>query len=124
MRMSKFVKQEYLVVNGWTLLAHPLFLEQTEALITQVEILRKKDSRTYKKKKVTKRIAAIRRLILEVIPQNPTLSEYRLGTTLGNEHKHWFRAKFFQQYRLFFRFHLESKIIVYVWVNDEPRKIS
>ena len=37
-------------------------------------------------------------------------------------HKHWFRAKFFQQYRLFFRFHSESKIIVLAWVNDEKTK--
>ena len=28
------------------------------------------------------------------------------------------RAKFFQQYRLFFRFHQASRIIVYAWVND------
>jgi toxin YhaV len=50
------------------------------------------------------------------------LPEYRQGATLGDEHRHWFRAKFFQQYRLFFRFHVESKIIVYAWVNDENTK--
>ena len=32
------------------------------------------------------------------------------------------RVKFFQQYRLFFRYHIESKVIVYVWVNDERTK--
>lgn len=32
------------------------------------------------------------------------------------------RAKFFQQYRLFFRFHLPSKTIVLAWVNDEDTK--
>lgn len=32
---------------------------------------------------------------------------------------HWFRAKFFQQYRLFFCYHQASKIIVYAWVNIE-----
>lgn len=113
---------EPLVVNGWTLFAHPLFLEQTEVLIQQVEAFRKKDTIAYKKKNATKRLAAIVKLALEVIPQAPTLSEYRQGTTLGKENKHWFRAKFFQQYRLFFRFHLESKIIVYTWVNDEGTK--
>jgi toxin YhaV len=35
---------------------------------------------------------------------------------------HWFRAKFFQQYRLFFRYHRESRIIIYAWVNDEESK--
>ena len=27
-----------------------------------------------------------------------------------------------QQYRLFFRYHAQSKIIVYAWVNDEDTK--
>ena len=31
----------------------------------------------------------------------------------------WFRAKFCQQYRLFFRYHAPSKVIVLAWVNDE-----
>jgi len=113
---------EPLVVNGWTLFAHPLFLEQTESLIKQVEKLQQKDPVNYKKKNATKRLAAIEKLTFDVIPQDPTSSEYRQGNTLGSEHKHWFRAKFFQQYRLFFRFHLESKIIVYAWVNDESTK--
>ena len=47
---------------------------------------------------------------------------YHPSSTLGDENKHWFRAKFFQQYRLFFRFYTESKIIVYAWVNDERNK--
>ena len=113
---------EPLVVNGWTLFGHPLFLEQNESLIKQVEKLQQKDPDNYKKKNATKRLAAIEKLAFDVIPQDPTLSEYRQGNTLGAEHKHWFRAKFFQQYRLFFRFHLESKIIVYAWVNDESTK--
>jgi len=113
---------EPLVVNGWTLFAHPLFLEQTESLIKQVEKIQQKDPVNYKKKNATKRLAAIENLAFDIIPQDPTSPEYRQGNTLGSEHKHWFRAKFFQQYRLFFRFHLESKIIVYAWVNDESTK--
>ena len=41
---------------------------------------------------------------------------------MGDDHKHWFRAKFFQQYRLFFRYHAPSKVIVLAWVNDEDTK--
>ena len=48
--------------------------------------------------------------------------EYRQGATLGSDRKHWFRAKFFQQYRLFFRYHAQAKMIVYAWVNDEDTK--
>lgn len=113
---------EPLVINGWNIFAHSLFLDQLEDLLTQVESLRQKYPQDYQKKNAAKRLAAIAKLAFEVIPQDPTRSEYRQGTTLGNEYKHWFRAKFFQQYRLFFRYHQESKIIVFAWVNDEGSK--
>ena len=112
-------KDNGLIVNGWCLLAHPLFLSQFERLIEDVEKDCKKHPLHYKEKNSAKRLAAVQKLIFEKIPQDPTLPEYRQGTTLGNSYKHWFRAKFFQQYRLFFRYHLESKIIVYAWLNDE-----
>jgi toxin YhaV len=110
-----------LIINEWSIFAHSLFLDQFEALLTQVEQLRQKDPENYKKN-ATKRLAAIMKLAFDVIPQDPTRSEYRQGATLGNEYKHWFRAKFFQQYRLFFRYQQESKIIVFAWVNDEGSK--
>lgn len=111
-----------LVINGWNLFAHPLFLDQFEELLTQVESLRQKYPQDYKNKNATKRLAVIVKLAFDVIPQDPVSRDYRQGTTLGSEYKHWFRAKFFQQYRLFFRYHQESKIIVFVWVNDENSK--
>lgn len=98
------------------------FLEQFEELLARVERPRQKYPRDYRRKNATKRLAAIAKLAFEAIPQDPTRSEYRQGNTLGEEYKHWFRAKFFQQYRLFFRYHQESKIIVLVWVNDEISK--
>jgi toxin YhaV len=73
-------------------------------------------------KNPSKRLAAIARLAFEVIPQDPARPEYRQGNTLGAAHRHWFRARFFQQYRLFFRYHARSKVIVYAWVNDERSK--
>ena len=111
-----------LVVNGWTIFAHPIFLDTIATLTAQVEALQAKDPKGYVNKNATKRLAAINKLAFEVIPQDPTRAEYRQGTTLGEQHKHWFRAKFFQQYRLFFRYHQASKIIVYAWVNDERTK--
>ena len=115
-------KQNPLIINGWCLLAHSQFINQFEELLTHVDKLRAKDPKHYQEKNATKRLAAITKLIFEIIPADPTLSEYRQGTTLGNDFKHWFRAKFFQQYRLFFRYHLEKKIIIYAWVNDENTK--
>lgn len=118
----KRVSNKGLVINGWTVFAHPLFLTQLEQLISQVEILKKKDPIGYTKKNASKRLAAINKLAFEVIPQDPMRIEYRQGATLGTDRKHWFRAKFFQQYRLFFRYHAQVKMIVYVWVNDETTK--
>ncbi|QHG63350.1 type II toxin-antitoxin system YhaV family toxin [Pseudomonas putida] len=111
-----------LVIHGWTVFAHPLFLARLEALSAQVQAQMQKDPAGYTKKNAFKRLAAIRRLAFDVIPQDPTKAEYRQGATLGSDHKHWFRAKFFQQYRLFFRYHAASRIIVLAWVNDESCK--
>ena len=127
-----------LVISEWTIFAHDLFLLQVEELLTQVANLRLKYPQDYHKKNAFKRLAAIAKLAFDVIPQDPTLPVYRQGSTLGDDYKHWFRAKFFQQYRLlgaptwtgnpsvahplFFRFHQDSKIIVYGWVNDEDTK--
>lgn len=111
-----------LVVKGWTVFAHPIFLDQLEALTAHVETLKHKDPAGYIRKNAAKRLAAIAKLAFEVIPQDPARPEYRQGNTLGDENKHWFRAKFFQQYRLFFRFHAQAKVIVFAWVNDEDTK--
>ena len=106
-----------LVIHGWNIFAHSLFLNQVECLC-------QKYPQDYQKKNATKRLAAIAKLAFDVIPQDPTRKDYRQGTTLGDDYKHWFRAKFFQQYRLFFRYHQASKIIVFAWVNDEKSKRS
>jgi toxin YhaV len=116
-----FENQE-VVINGWKIFAHPLFLKQFEELLMQVEQLCQKSSSDYKKKNATKRLAAIAKLAFEVVPEDPSRNEHRQGSTLGDEYKYWFRAKFFQQYRLFFRYHQERKIILLAWVNDETSK--
>ena len=118
----KTAKPAPLSIHGWTVFAHPLFMEQIEDLAQQVEALKKNDPSGYVKKNATKRLAAIAKLAFDVIPQNPTRAEYRQGGTLGDDRKHWFRAKFFQQYRLFFRYHAGTKVIVYAWVNDDDTK--
>lgn len=64
-----------LLINGWKIFAHPLFLEQVEELVAQVEYLRQKNPKDYKKKNATKRLAAIAKLAFEVIPQDPTRHE-------------------------------------------------
>lgn len=109
-------------IHGWTVYAHPLFIEQLNALTEEVERLKANNPNGYQQKNATKRLAAITRLAFDIIPQDPSLPEYRQGSTLGKSHKHWYRAKFFQQYRLFFRYHVSSKVLVLAWVNDEQTK--
>ena len=111
-----------LIVNGWKLYAHPLFIQQVAALTKQVQQLEAKDPQGYHKKSATKRLAAIVKLALQDIPQTPADPQYRQGNTLGSTHRHWHRAKFYQQYRLFFRYDQASQIIIYAWVNDTDTK--
>lgn len=111
-----------LEINGWTIYAHPLFLEQVDALTSKVRRLQEKDPLGYQSKPATKRLAAIVKLAKNDIPLDPAGSQYRQGNTLGADHTHWCRAKFYQQYRLFFRYDLASKILIYAWVNDESTK--
>lgn len=110
------------VIHGWTIYLHPLFRSQLERLQEQVAAHLRDAPADYAKRNAAKRLAAIYKLAFDVIPQDPTRPEYRQGATLGAHHKHWLRAKFFQQYRLFFRYHAASKIIVFAWVNDEDTK--
>lgn len=108
-------------VNGWTIYAHPLFLDQLEAMIAAVEKASKKDPKGYKKKRAAKLVAAVLKVAFEDIPGDPTRDVYRQGGTPGDEYKHWFRAKFLQQFRLFFRYQQSAniKVIVLAWVNDD-----
>lgn len=108
-----------LIINGWSVFAHPVFLGQLEALIEELEARKLSDPKTWQQKNCTKRLAAIFKLISELIPADPGAPMFRQGGTLGDQRKHWFRAKFFQQYRLFYRFNSDAKVIVLAWVNDE-----
>jgi toxin YhaV len=108
-----------IMVNGWALYAHPLFLDQLERLTKAVEKAKQKNPKDYQKSANAKLLAAIRKLTFENIPVDPARPEYRQGGTLGAKHKHWFRAKFASgRFRLFFRYSSSANIIIYAWVND------
>jgi toxin YhaV len=108
------------ITNGWHLFAHPLFPAQLEKLTVAVEKLQQSDPVGYQKTANAKLLAALRQLVFETIPSDPTRADYRQGGTLGSDRKHWFRAKFGNgRFRLFFRFDSKAKIIIFAWVNDE-----
>ena len=108
-----------MIINGWTLYSHPLFLDQLERLTAAVEKSHSKDPKSYKSSANAKLLAQLKRLTFATIPLDPARPEFRQGGTLGASRKHWFRAKFGSgRFRLFFRYSLSGKIIVYAWVND------
>lgn len=109
-----------LLLNGWTLYAHPLFLDQLERLMAAVERQQKVSRQQGAASPNAKLLAMIRRQIFTDIPTDPAQLQFRQGNTLGPARRHWFRAKFGNgRFRLFFRFDTASKIILYAWVNDE-----
>lgn len=107
-------------VNGWLIGFHPEILGQLEKLISAVEDeLRRHPGRT-PSSQPARILAALRKLMFVDIPEEPERKEYRQGNTLGKRRKHWFRAEFGNgRYRLFFRYRLAGRILIFAWVNDQ-----
>ena len=109
-----------LAVNGWEIYAHPLFLDQLEAVIGAVEAARAKDPSGFSGSRAARLLAATLKVAFDAIPRDPTRKDYRQGATPGADNQHWFRAKYLQQCRLFFGYRQSGagKVIVLAWVND------
>ena len=113
--------------NGWRLYAHPLFLDQLGRLLTSVERAKQSDPAGWQGKADARLLSAVKALVLERIPRDPLAPEFRQGSTLGKDRRHWFRAKFGgNRFRLFFRADSQARVIVYAWVNDRDtlRKVG
>lgn len=108
-----------MVIHGWTIYFHACFERQLNALLADAQAAVERRPNDFRRSNAFKRLAAVAKLAFDQIPQNPADAKYRQGDTLGKEQKHWFRAKSFQQYRLFFRYSEAERIIVYAWVNDD-----
>ncbi len=108
-----------MVVNGWTLLFHEAIIGQVKKLADAYERARTAAPKGFRSNANVKLFVALAKLVLEIIPADPSRSEYRQGNTLGGEYRHWLRAKFFERFRLFFRYDSRSRLIVYAWVNDQ-----
>lgn len=109
-------------IGDWQVYAHPLFLDQLEALTTAAARVRAKNPADYASSREAKMLAALVKPSFEDIPADPAHKRFEQGETLGPARKHWRRAKFYQQYRLFFRFSMAAKVIVLAWVDDETTK--
>ncbi len=101
--------------NGWNLLFHRGFIDQTRKLHAAALQAQNRGDAGNANVKLFERIS---RLVLQTVPADPGRVEYRLGNTLGGDHRHWRRAKIGRRFRLFFRYDTASKVIIYAWVND------
>ncbi|HEY0038760.1 MAG TPA: type II toxin-antitoxin system YhaV family toxin [Longimicrobium sp.] len=109
-----------LVVNGWRIGFHAELLLQLEKLISAVEQERRQHPERRPRSQPAQILAALRQLMFVDVPQEPGRSIYRHGGTLGKHRKHWFRAKFGNgRYRLFFRYRLSDRVLIFAWVNDQ-----
>lgn len=108
-----------MVIHGWTIYFHACFEIQLNRLLVEAQAAAARRPQDFRRSNAFKRFGAVSKLAFDQIPRNPADSKYRQGDTLGKDQKHWFRAKFFQQYRLFFRYSETSKVIIYAWVNDD-----
>ena len=104
--------------HGWTLLFHDCLIDQLRKLHNAVQRARRNDPKGFASNANVKLFHALSRLMLEVIPQDPSRDAYRQGGTLGPRYRHWRRARIGRRFRLFFRYDARAKVIVYAWVND------
>ncbi|MDZ7641626.1 MAG: type II toxin-antitoxin system YhaV family toxin [Desulfurivibrio sp.] len=112
-----------LVVHGWTVFAHPLFLAQLEALAQQVEAFEQKFPVEYVKKNATKRLAAITRLAFDVIPQDPARRNTGRATPSVTTQQALVQQPSSSSSTACSTVTTHrTKVIVFAWVNDEGTK--
>ncbi|HEX8393132.1 MAG TPA: type II toxin-antitoxin system YhaV family toxin [Longimicrobium sp.] len=111
---------DLLVVNDWRIGFHPALLLQLEKLISAVEKETRRHPDRPPASQPARILANLRQLMFVDVPQDPGREMYRHGGTLSKRRKHWFRARFGNgRYRLFFRYRLADRVLIFAWVNDE-----
>ena len=105
-------------INGWLVLLHPLFAQRYRAL--REEALRLKQAiadQDWRQHPTVKLVAALRALVLEIVPQDPNAPAFRLHVPL----EHFRRAKgkgLPPRYRLFWVFSTKARTIIFLYLND------
>jgi toxin YhaV len=108
-------RQKPLIVKGWSIVAHPKWLEKFELWIASVDERRAPDR--------ARPLAALTRLAFGTLPENPLRSEYRAPEASGDEDGHWYCAEYWPQSRLFFRCDPGARLLIYAWF-EEPMSDS
>ena len=107
-------------INGWLMLLHPIFEQRYRSLLADVRRLNNElaSEEAYRQHPTVKLTAAVRRLVLEIVPQNPNAREFLLRRPL----QHFRRAKkrgLPPRYRLFWVVSVEASTIIFLYLNDE-----
>lgn len=105
--------------HGWNLLFHDCLIGQLQKLEAAAARAQAQDPKDFESNANVKLFHALSALILETVPSDPHRDEYRQGNTMGAASRHWRRAKMGRRFRLFFRFDSKTRVIIFVWVNDE-----
>ncbi|MAC35354.1 type II toxin-antitoxin system YhaV family toxin [Parahaliea mediterranea] len=105
--------------HGWILVFSDCFVDQLQTLYAAAEQAELSDPVGCESHVNSKLFRALTQLVLEVVPSDPGLEEYRQANTLGPVHRHWRVAKIGRRFQLFFRYDSTLRTIVFAWVNDE-----
>ena len=108
-----------LVVNGWTLLYHPVFGDRYVALRDQARALKRElDDESWSRHPTTKLVAGVRKLVMDVIPQDPLAPAYHPRGDL----KDFYHASGLglpKRYRLIWVASRQARAVIYLYLNDE-----
>ena len=99
--------------HGWTLLFHDCLIDQLRKLRHAVQRAQRSDPTGFASNVNVKLFRALSRLMLEVIPQDPSRDEHRQSGTFGPRCRHWRCIRIGRRFRLFFRYDARAKVIVY-----------
>lgn len=109
------------LIDDWEIYFFKIFYEQYHGLIKEVQALKRKRPKSYKRHFKTKFLKRLKIAIFSDVPSDPLHPKFNLGKTLGAKYKQFRRVKkgMPQRYRLFFQFSSQAETIVFIWVNDE-----
>lgn len=103
--------------NGWKLLYHPIFGDRYAELRDHVGVLKKRLSKAdFARHPDVKLVVAVRRVVLEIIPQDPNRPDFWLKDDLAK----FRRVKGYglpDRYRLFYAFSQKEKVVILLYLN-------
>jgi len=106
-----------LIQNGWKLLYHPVFGDRYAELRERVRVLKKLGNADFARQPDVKLVAAVRRAVLEIVPQDPNRPDFWLKDDLAK----FRRVKGYglpDRYRLFYAFSEREKVIIVLYLNE------